>query len=64
MPKNIIIIIKTTSQLQIYKKELTNKSLYEVFNVPATDIWVMSIAPTQIHLAASMPKATGRDWKK
>lgn len=30
-------------------------------DVPATDIWVMSIAPTQIHLAVSAPKATGSD---
>lgn len=29
--------------------------------LPATDIWVMSIAPTQIHLAVSGPKATGSD---
>lgn len=32
-------------------------------NLPATDNWVMSIAPTQIHLAVSAPKATGSDWK-
>lgn len=30
-------------------------------NVPATDSCVMSIAPTQIHLAVSAPKATGSD---
>lgn len=31
------------------------------FGSPAIDIWVMSMAPTHIHLAASIPNATGSD---
>jgi hypothetical protein len=31
--------------------------------LPATDNWVISIAPTHIHFAVSIPKATGSDYK-